>query len=161
METLASETQTADLPHCDLIQQVIVETIESACEVHIRPYKFKDNDDSEQAMAIVISLAGDIQWATFIALPASTACKTAEKFAGFEIPFESEDMDDALGEFATVFAEKVKSNLAGQDITAVLSLPKSLRIQTVHAMVRQARVSELKCYKSSLGKVWAGVISTN
>ena len=156
-----NESQTSDqaLTHADLVPDLVAGLFKESCSFRLRPYTYKDEDDGEEAIVAIVSVAGDVQWAAFIALPASTAVKVAEKFAGFEIPFEDEDMGDALGELANIFTEKVKTALEGKSAKVELSQGKAFKVKKVLPLVQKARAWELKCFKSSQGLIWTGTIS--
>ena len=59
----------------------------------------------------VISLVGGVDWSIFLGLPKDTAVALAKSFAGFDIPFESDDLGDAIGELSNILAGNVKARL--------------------------------------------------
>jgi CheY-specific phosphatase CheX len=75
----------------------------------------------------IISLVGQVDWSLSIGLGAGTATDVAERFAGFEIPFDSADMGDAIGELANLLAGEVKLELDRIGVSADISLPQVLR----------------------------------
>src|SRR5581483_4177566 len=54
--------------------------------------------DSCPCVAGIISFFGDMPWSLSWVLNEETAPALAQKFAGFEIPFDSPDMGDVTGE---------------------------------------------------------------
>jgi CheY-specific phosphatase CheX len=75
----------------------------------------------------IISLVGQVDWSLAIGLGAGTATAVAERFTGFEIPFDSADMGDAIGELANLLAGEVKMELDRVGVSADISLPQVLR----------------------------------
>lgn len=75
----------------------------------------------------IISLVGDVEWSLVLGLPSATAPALTERFAGFAIPFESEDMGDAVGELTNLFAGEVKVQLDRIGLRSDISLPQVFR----------------------------------
>jgi chemotaxis protein CheX len=75
----------------------------------------------------IISLVGDVEWSLVLGLPSDTAPALTERFAGFAIPFESEDMGDAVGELTNLFAGEVKVHLDRIGLRSDISLPQVFR----------------------------------
>ncbi len=76
----------------------------------------------EQVVGL-ISLVGTPTLSLLISLPQETAEAVSEKFAGFEFEFNSEDMNDLVGELANIVAGDAKSRLLKLGIETTLSLP--------------------------------------
>lgn len=74
-----------------------------------------------------ISLVGDVDWSLVLSLPRETASELAGRFAGFEIPFDSPDMGDAVGEMTNLLAGEVKVQLDGIGIACDISVPQVFR----------------------------------
>ncbi len=77
---------------------------------------------SEQVVGL-ISLVAESPLSLLISLPQKTAVAVSEKFAGFEFEFDSEDMNDLVGELANIVAGDAKSRLLKMGIETKLSLP--------------------------------------
>ena len=105
----------------------------------------------------VISLVGDVEWSVFLGLPRQTATVVAAKFAGFEIPFDSEDMGDAIGELTNILAGQVKALLDQRKVKVELSLPSVMRAESLHVLVQSKVVTRKTCFNSPLGRFWTGV----
>ena len=75
----------------------------------------------------IISLVGQVDWSLSIGLGAGTATDVAQRLAGFEIPFDSADMGDAIGELANLLAGEVKLELDRVGVSVEISLPQVLR----------------------------------
>ncbi|MBS1792371.1 MAG: chemotaxis protein CheX [Acidobacteria bacterium] len=71
----------------------------------------------------IISFVGDITWSLILVLPFRSAEMMAQKFAGFEIPFDSEDMGDVVGELTNVLAGVLCGGLESVGVHSQMSLP--------------------------------------
>jgi len=78
-------------------------------------------------IAGIISFLGDAPWSLAWILSQETAPMLAQKFAGFEIPFDSPDMGDVAGELVNVIAGEIVAQLEKRRIKAVMSLPTIAR----------------------------------
>lgn len=75
----------------------------------------------------IISFVGDLMWSLALILPHDSAEATAQKFAGFEIPFDSADMGDVVGELINVLAGVLCGNLEAAGVKSQMSLPTVAR----------------------------------
>jgi CheY-specific phosphatase CheX len=80
-------------------------------------------DVGEDCVTGIISMTGDLTWSLLLQFPKDVATAIAEKFAGFEIPFDSQDMADVVGELANVLAGDISARCEAAGISANLSLP--------------------------------------
>jgi CheY-specific phosphatase CheX len=110
-----------------------------------------------EVVIAIISLVGQVEWSVFIGLPRATASALAAKFAGFEIPFESPDMGDAVGELANIIAGDVKARLDSRGVKADISLPTVIRAQDIHVLVQRNAHTMRNCFQSEVGPLWVGV----
>ena len=78
-------------------------------------------------IAGIISFLGDLTWSLSWILPKDLAPILAQRFAGFEIPFDSPDMGDMAGELVNVLAGEIVSQLDKRHIKAQMSLPTIAR----------------------------------
>jgi chemotaxis protein CheX len=86
----------------------------------------RDADDGP-CIAGIISFVGDFSCSLSWVMSQSVAPALVQKFAGFEIPFESPDMGDAAGELANVFAGEIVLQLEQRGLKVQLSLPTVVR----------------------------------
>jgi CheY-specific phosphatase CheX len=134
-----------------------VSVIGQACGVELTPTD-EENMWREGAVIGVISIMGDVDWSVFLGLPRDTAEILTEKFAGFEIPFDSEDMGDAVGELTNILAGNVKSRLAEKGVRTNISLPNVLRAENLQVLVQRSACLIKSCFTSEAGKLWTGVV---
>ncbi|HEX4612635.1 MAG TPA: chemotaxis protein CheX [Urbifossiella sp.] len=75
----------------------------------------------------VMSFFGDPVWSFALVMPEPTAVAAANGFAGFDIPFDSPDMGDMMGEIANVIAGDIVARLDRARIKVQMSLPTVAR----------------------------------
>ena len=75
----------------------------------------------------IISLVGDLSWSVSLGLPKTTAVNMAKVFAGFDIAYDSEDMDDVTGELINVLAGDIVAQLDAVGTSVDMSLPTVAR----------------------------------
>ncbi len=71
----------------------------------------------------IISFVGDYTWSMVLGLPHRSAEPIAKMFAGFEIPFDSPDMGDVVGELTNVLAGVISGELESSNLKVHMSLP--------------------------------------
>jgi chemotaxis protein CheX len=144
------------LRYHECVGEAATEILKTTCSLSLSPQDETAVTKTELVIAI-ISLVGQVEWSVFIGLPKDTACGVAAKFAGFEIPFESSDMGDAVGELANILAGDVKARLDAKGVKANISLPTVIRAQDIHVLLQRAAATVKTCYGSDLGPLWIGV----
>ncbi len=157
MDTVKTET-TSGLEHTECVAEAAVEIFNATCGVTLEPLAEVENLAGDGVIIAVISLVGDVEWSVFLGLPKDTASAAAAKFAGFEIPFESADMGDAIGELTNMLAGQVKALLDQRGVKADISLPSVMRADNMSILVQRDSAGEKTCFNSPLGKLWTGVI---
>lgn len=145
--------------HCACITEAAQETFASVCGMEIAVADEQRVETRDGVILSVISLVGDIEWSVILGLPSGTAAAAAAKFAGFEIPFESEDMGDAIGELTNIFAGLVKSKLDATGIKVEISLPSVVRAKGLEVLVQRKATSMKIIFTSEAGLLWAGVVA--
>ena len=88
--------------------------------------------DGTTSVQGIIAVVGDVSWSLSLAFPPETAEAIAQKFAGFEIPYESADMADVIGELANVMAGDVVARLDRKGLKVKMSLPNVARGESLH-----------------------------
>ena len=81
----------------------------------------------------------------------------ALNFAGFEIPFDSADMGDAVGEFSNILAGRAKMRLTEQDIQVKLSLPNVLRANDMTFLSGDEVAAMQSYFNCEHGDFWLGI----
>jgi chemotaxis protein CheX len=150
-------TSTVNSEHTECVPQAAAQIFEATCGVKLEEFDGEIDLSTESVIIGIISLVGDVEWSVFFGLPSDTAEAAAAKFAGFEIPFDSPDMGDAIGELTNMLAGQVKLNLDQKGVKAEISLPSVIRAQNMTVLVQRQTEVQKKCFTSPLGKLWTGV----
>jgi len=159
LQQVAVDTVPPSAEHIECVAKA-VETILSSLlgEAPVRA----DEEATQESLKCngvvgVIGLVGDVEWSLVVGIPRETAPKLAEGFTGFEIPFESEDMGDAIGELTNLVAGDVKVNLDRLGVASEISLPQVLRGEGIE-LLRPPRVpSVILSFESSYGPFWVAL----
>ena len=154
-----SAADDPQLPHADSVVQAVGKTFQSACNVRVRPLDEPGKDADGAMIFAILTLGREKLWAAFLGLPAQTAVKVAESFAGFEIEFDSNDMGDAIKELANLFSQQLKRLLHDTGVQAEVTLPAVLRAEGLQAFVDQAESVHVSHFQSRLGSLCGGVIA--
>jgi len=158
--TETSGTKALSTEHRECVGEAAVEVFGAACGMPLQ--RCDDNEDlgGDGAVIGVISIVGGVEWTIYLGLPRESAITLAAKFAGFEIPFDSDDMGDAVGELTNILAGEVKRRLAQRSVVANISLPSVVRAESLHVLVQRGMAVTKTCFSSEAGKLWSGVVSS-
>lgn len=107
----------------------------------------------------IISFLGDLSWSYSLILPEQTASTLIQKFVGFEIPYASADMADAVGELANVLAGDIVARLETKRIKAQMSLPTVARGTDVEMISPAGLPSARIFFSAPIGRFWLKVSS--
>lgn len=154
----ATTTNDAIAPHWECVVTAATEVFEATCGMKLTPLAEAETTDGQLILA-VIALVGEVEWSLFLGLPSGTAAAAAAKFAGFEIPFESPDMGDAIGEVTNILAGRLKALLDKRGVRTEISLPTVMRADGLHVLVQRQSASAKICFDSPLGRLWTGVLA--
>lgn len=111
------------------------------------------------ALLGVISLVGDVEWSLTLDLPEAAAVHAASKFAGCEIPFDSGDMGDAIGELTNILAGTAKAKLDACGVKAEISLPTVLRGDRMEVVKSHQLPSVRHAFASPAGPLWVEIVA--
>ena len=156
MSEVACETQ---IPHFECVPKAAAGIFKSVCGVELQQVDADSVSTEGNILIALISLVGEVEWSVFLGLPAATAEAAALKFAGFEVPFDSPDMGDAIGELANMFAGDIKAKLAADGTKADISLPNVLKADNLQMLVQNGSCTEKIGFSCELGMFWAGVVN--
>lgn len=95
-------------------------------------FKFSDENNNStlwmnEGIVGIISIIGDLSWSVSLGLPKKSAIILAKEFAGFDINYDSEDMDDVTGELVNVLAGDIVAQLDAVGTSVSMSLPTVAR----------------------------------
>jgi hypothetical protein len=99
----------------------------SSCKVEAAERPAPPDGEPCPAVMAVMSFFGDPVWSFALILPESVAVAATNGFAGFDIPFDSPDMGDMVGEMANVISGDVVARLEKVRVKAQMSLPTVAR----------------------------------
>jgi chemotaxis protein CheX len=105
----------------------------------------------------IVAVVGDLSWSLSLVFPPATAEALARKFSGFDIAYDSADMNDVIGELANVMAGDIVARLDHLGIKVKMSLPTVARGKDVH-LAQPGAVSMLSIRaKLPQGQAWVGL----
>lgn len=115
-------------------------------------------DGHPAAITAVISFFGDPVFSVMLGLPEATAAAVAEKFCGFEVPFDGPDMGDLVGELVNVMAGEVVARLEAGGKKAPMSLPTVARGQNVELLPPADARTERLAFTTAAGPFWLKLV---
>ncbi len=107
----------------------------------------------------IITYLGDVSWSFALLLPQATASSLIQKFVGMEIPFDSADMGDAVGELANVIGGDVSARLEARRVKAKMSLPLVARGTDVKVYAATGIPEVRLAYRAAQGPFWVKLTS--
>ena len=116
------------------VKAAALEFFNSSCKLQATEQAAAPGSAPSAGIMGVISFFGDPVWSFALVMPESTAVAAANGFAGFEIPFDSPDMGDMIGEMANVMAGDIVARLEAARVKAQMSLPTVARGQDVELL---------------------------
>jgi len=105
-------------------------------------------------IAGIISFLGEVPWSLSWILSEETAPRLAQKFTGFEIPFDSSDMGDMAGELVNVIAGEIVAQLEKRRIKSQMSLPTVARGRPLELVPDKGPSIAYLEYTSKEGVFW-------
>lgn len=157
MDATETGRKSDALEHQDCVIESAIGVFNTTCGIEITPQEDGPDLGADGVILAVISLVGELEWSIFLGLPRATAASVAAKFAGFEIPFDSPDMGDAIGEMTNIFAGEVKMALDRRKVLVEISLPSVMRAKNFEVLVQRNTATRKTCFSSPLGSLWTGV----
>ncbi len=89
-----------------------------------------------------------------LALPRETAVALSEVFIGMELPFESEDMADLVGEISNILAGDVAANIEKIGFRGQSSLPTATRGSDLTLFMPNKPPTKKMKFSGSNGEFW-------
>ena len=129
--------------------------LNTMCDIELERLATNPGCDGD-AIAGIISFTGQLNWSTFVAMPKETALTLVPAFAGFEIPYESEDMLDAIGELANILAGGVTLKLCATEDEPEISLPTVRRLDNIGDLSKLCKAVISMAFSSPHGTLWVG-----
>lgn len=146
------------IEHQECVAEAGVVVFATACGQTLQSCENCEDFGNDRVVTGVISIVGDVEWSIFLVLPEATAIALVVKFAGFEVPFDSDDMGDAVGELTNILAGEVKRKLDAKGVKANITLPSIFRSEGLDLLVQRHTSVTKTCFVCEGGKLWTGVI---
>lgn len=89
-----------------------------------------------------------------LAIPKNTALSLSEVFIGMEIPFESDDMGDLIGEISNILAGDVAANIEKVGFRGQSSLPTATRGSDLTLFMPNKPPTEKMKFTGANGDFW-------
>lgn len=160
-------TDLAAPPEAPAFPAVLGDAVRDAADDFFRSscglkYAEQPEGAAESAAGIMstISFMGDQPWTFSLVLPDRTAVAMARAFAGFDIPADSPDMGDVIGEVVNVIAGGICARLDAKGIKAQMSLPMVVRGENVSVMVPSGASTKHLEFVGSNGPCWFRLVKS-
>ncbi|AWM36635.1 hypothetical protein GobsT_55410 [Gemmata obscuriglobus] len=141
------------------VREATTAFLTTSCGLTHVPDAAGDEGSGGAGIMSAISFLGDTPWAFAVVLPEASAVAIAKAFAGFEIPFDSQDMGDLVGEIVNVIAGDVTARLHAKGIKAQMSLPTSIRSADAAALVPHGTAPSRLLFDGADGRCWFDLVS--
>ncbi len=157
---MVTKMQEVTMEYYDCAVKATKDVFQQLCGLEIQGCDGAEEDlTADGAILGIISLTTDrFEWSMVLGIPKACAVGVAQLFAGFEIDFESEDMGDAMGEVANIFAGLVQRELNAKGLIAEISLPSIMRGQNI-VILSNADDTKAMQFSSNIGKFWMAIVA--
>jgi chemotaxis protein CheX len=139
----------------EVAKQSVMNTFESI--LGARPQYVKDSGPEGPLNGMIGNVAvfnPDITLSLMIVIPKETALALSEVFIGVEIPFESDDMGDLIGEVSNILAGEVAANIEKIGIRGQSSLPTATRGSDLTLFMPNKPPSKKMKFQGRNGEFW-------
>jgi CheY-specific phosphatase CheX len=140
------------------VRDATVEFFRSTCGLKCEELAQPNYESSGNEIMSTISFVGNPSWVFSLVLPADTAVIVAKKFAGFDIPLESPDMGDVVGEVVNVIAGGICARLDAKGIKAQMSLPTVARGANLSLLVPSGAATSRMGFTDANGTLWVQLV---
>lgn len=145
----------------DLVKESVVNTFASICGSE--PEYLKQNGKSGPVNGIIGNIAvfnPDHTLSLMIVIPKETALSLSEVFIGMQIPFESDDMGDLVGEISNILAGDVAANVESIGFRGQSSLPTATRGSDLTLFMPNKPPTEEMKFRGLTGEFWVNMALT-
>ncbi len=157
LDCLPDRSGPCTVPHGEVVPVAFQEAIESMCG--FRPQQTDEDADAHDGAIVFgsISVLGSVQWSVVLGFQQAAAAKIASAFAGFDIPADSEDLGDAIGELANITAGLIQRKLATRNVVIDISLPVVWSASSIKSLIRRNTTCDHVHFQCDAGKLWSTV----
>ena len=147
------------VPNGECVPQAMQEMLGKACNLDLTP---EPEDQSVRNGSIVLgmaSLMGAVQWSVGLGFTRESAQAVASRFAGCEVPIDSPELGDAIGELTNIVCGRTKMLLSQRGLSADMSLPTVISASEYRMLVHRPGKTAIDHvhFNSPLGKFWTVV----
>lgn len=155
------------LSSVDQIPQEMVEMVKKsvintfASMIGDTPDYIPEDDGKGPLNGIVGNIAvfnADHTLSLMLSIPRETALSLSEVFIGMELPFESDDMGDLIGEISNILAGDVAANVEKVGFRGQSSLPTATRGSDLTLFMPNKPPKEKMKFSSSMGDLWLTMV---
>jgi chemotaxis protein CheX len=126
------------LPYGDCVGTAMQDIIGKIGGVQLVPSEDNTTMMSGNVVITMVSIFGDIHWTISMAFDEQAAVGVSSRLAGIEIPFDSVDLGDAMGEVTNMVAGEIKRVLLNRDLSVKITLPTVLAATEIRWLVHNA-----------------------
>ncbi len=139
------------------IRESMNHTFSSFSDSGLKFLGFDYNQSPFNGIVGIISLVGDISCSIAIGLSRELGAAVAEKFIGFPVDYDSEDMADLIGELINIIGGDLGTQLANDGINVELSLPAATRGNPLQFIVPEKNLTVRLVFNCPNGEFWVDV----
>jgi two-component system chemotaxis response regulator CheY len=157
IDSLPDRGGPSQVPHGQCVPDAMVEMMSQTSQLELREI---GEDQGIRSGSIVfggIAILGGVQWAVILGFQKDAAVQVAERFAGFEIPFDSPDMGDAISELTNIVAGHIKRKLVERGVDVEISLPVVNAAEGFKTLAQRNTTCDHRYFDSEVGKMWTAV----
>jgi len=143
------------VPYGDCVGRALEHVLRTTGAVELTTTEEPFSASSGNLVISMISIFGEINWTISIGYEDTAAVGVASRLASTDIPFDSEDLGDAIGEITNMVAGEIKRDLLNRGLQVQISLPTVIAATKIRWLVHSAEnVShDTVRYDSSLGMI--------
>lgn len=144
VQTVSKPEANGDVPAqlLENVKQSIIVAFDKICGTAVMDAPERSGAGSDGIVGI-ISFVGDLNLSLMLGFTPESAVQLAQKFAGFEIPFDSPDMGDVIGEMTNVLAGVINGGLETISIKTHISFPTVARGSDVELLLPENLLSQM------------------
>lgn len=148
---------TCQSKHAEVLAESTRSTLGAICGAEPVLEQASVTEPAAESVQGIIAMVGDLSWSMSLAFPPETAVPLARKFSGFDIDYDSADMNDVIGELANVMAGDVVARLDRRGCKVKMSLPTVARGTDLHVL-QPGAVSMLRMqFRLPQGPAWVAL----
>lgn len=143
----------------DVVFEALQTTLQNACSWDWVPFRTVEYSTDGDVMVGVLPLVGDLPCQLRLVFRPQMAEQLSRSFFGFEIPADSEDMLDMIGEISNVVAGEVVARLAARGASESISLPAVFRGDDFEFPGADGHEETWAAFRTPDGEFLCGVVS--